>query len=343
MNKLSGAAAVVEQEKVLVSMVNRNNSEMLGELLGAEYNVIYDELNIPEDERDTISLLIMDLPSWAAKSEELKLRKENEKPLFLPYLLVGSPSDLKKVKGDMWESFDEVISVPITKMVLQSRVHVLLQTRRLSVQVNQLLKDKEMLMKEIHHRVKNNLMIISSLLSLQSKYIKDEDARGIFKESQNRAKSMALIHERLYRSSDLKSIDFPDYLRSLTRDLFDTYLTERGRVRLEMDVDNVMMDVNNAVPLGLIINEMVTNSLKYAFPGDNEGIIGIKFHKEGDEYILMVSDDGVGIPDDFEVEKSDSLGMLLINSLTSQIQGELELKRHPGTTFIIKFKDPQFN
>lgn len=334
---------MVEQEKVLVSMVNRNNSEMLGELLGAEYNVIYDELNIPEDERDTISLLIMDLPSWAAKSEELKLRKENEKPLFLPYLLVGSPSDLKKVKGDMWESFDEVISVPITKMVLQSRVHVLLQTRRLSVQVNQLLKDKEMLMKEIHHRVKNNLMIISSLLSLQSKYIKDEDARGIFKESQNRAKSMALIHERLYRSSDLKSIDFPDYLRSLTRDLFDTYLTERGRVRLEMDVDNVMMDVNNAVPLGLIINEMVTNSLKYAFPGDNEGIIGIKFHKEGDEYILMVSDDGVGIPDDFEVEKSDSLGMLLINSLTSQIQGELELKRHPGTTFIIKFKDPQFN
>ena len=334
---------MVGQEKVLVSMVNRNNSEMLGELLGTEYNVIFNELKIPKDERDTISLIIMDLPSWAAKREELKLRKENEKPLFIPYLLVGSPNDLKKVKGDMWESFDEVITVPITKMVLQSRVHVLLQTRRLSVQVNQLLKDKEMLMKEIHHRVKNNLMIISSLLSLQSQYIKDEDARGIFKESQNRAKSMALIHERLYRSSDLKSIDFPDYLRSLTRELFDTYLTERGRVWLEMDVDDVMMDVNNAVPLGLIINEMVTNSLKYAFPGDNQGTIRIEFHKKGDEYLLMVSDDGVGIPDDFEVEKSESLGMLLINSLTAQIQGELELKRHPGTTFIIKFKDPEFH
>jgi two-component system, sensor histidine kinase PdtaS len=331
------------EEIVLISLVNSKNSEMLGELLGTDYKIIYDESEIPEDSVDGLSLLITDLPSWAVNKEDLKSKKENERPLFLPYLLVTSPNDLKKVKGEIWDSFDEVITIPITKNVLQSRVRVLLQTRHLSVQVNHLLKDKEMLMKEIHHRVKNNLMVISSLLSLQSKYIKDDDARGIFKESQNRAKSMALIHERLYRSSDLKSIDFADYLRSLTRELFDTYATERGRVRLEMDVDDVMVDVNNAVPLGLIINEMVTNSLKYAFPDDMEGIIRIEFHKESEEYHLMVSDTGVGIPDDFNVEKSDSLGMLLIHSLTSQIQGEMELKRHPGTTFSIKFRDPQFH
>ncbi|NYB53080.1 MAG: sensor histidine kinase [Methanobacteriaceae archaeon] len=330
-------------EKILISMVSQKNSEMLGELLGTEYNIIYHDSPIPEDEKDSVSLIIMDLPSWAANSKDLQLRKENEKPLFLPYLLVVSDSDLKKLSGEMWESFDEVITVPITKMVLQSRVHVLLRTRRLSVQVNQLLKDKEMLMKEIHHRVKNNLMVISSLLSLQSNYIKDEDARGIFKESQNRVKSMALIHERLYRSSDLKSIDFPDYIRSLTRDIFNTYSTEKGRVSLELDVEEVMIDVNNAVPLGLMINEMVTNSLKYAFPGERKGTIKIAFHKIDDEYLLEVSDDGVGIPDDFQIEKSDSLGMLLINSLTAQLQGKLELKSHPGTTFTIKFKDPQFN
>ena len=329
-------------ETILISMVNRKNSKMVGELLSMDCNVIYDESEI-SDVVSTLSLLIMDLPSWAAKKEEMERRKEEEKPLFLPYLLVTTSTDLLKVKGDVWESFDEVITIPITKMVLQSRVHVLLQTRRLSVQVNQLLQDKEMLMKEIHHRVKNNLMIISSLLSLQSRYIKDEATREIFKESETRAKSMALIHERLYRSGDLKSIDFPDYIHSLTRDIFNTYITSRGRVQLQIDVENVMVDVNSAVPLGLIINELVTNSLKYAFPDDKDGIIRIYFHKNGDEYVLEVSDDGLGIPDDFDIEKSDSLGMLLVKSLTSQIQGELKIKSVNGTSFTIKFKEDQFH
>ena len=328
-------------ETILISMVNRNNSEMVGELLGTDYKIIYDLSEIPDD-MDGLSLVIMDLHSWSAKKEEMKQRKEKENPIFLPYLLVTHPSDLLKVKGDVWESFDEVITVPITKIVLQSRVRVLLQTRLLSVQVNQLLQDKDMLMKEIHHRVKNNLMIISSLLSLQSRYIEDEATREIFKESQSRAKSMALIHERLYRSKDLKSIDFPDYIRSLTRDIFSTYVTSRGRVQLQLDVQDVMVDVNSAVPLGLIINELVTNSLKYAFPDDQEGTIRINFHGEGDEYVLEVSDDGIGIPGDFDIEKSNSLGMLLVNSLTSQIQGELELKRDHGTTFTIKFREDKF-
>ncbi|WP_321423629.1 sensor histidine kinase [uncultured Methanobacterium sp.] len=329
------------RETVLISMVNRKNSEMVGELLGTDYQIVYDLSEIP-DRENGLSLLIMDLPSWAVQKEEMKQRREKEKPLFLPYLLVTSSSDLLKVQGDVWESFDEVITVPITKIVLQSRVKVLLQTRRLSLQVNQLLKDKEMLMKEIHHRVKNNLMIISSLLNLQSRYIKDDATREIFKESQTRAQSMALIHERLYRSGDLKSIAFSEYIRSLTRDIFNTYNTSRGRIQLQMDVQNIMVDVNSAVPLGLIINELVTNSLKYAFPNDQEGIIRIQFHKEGDCYLLEVGDNGVGIPDDFDILKSDSLGMLLVNSLTSQIQGELELKREKGTTFIIRFREDLF-
>ena len=322
-------------------MVNHKNSQMIGDLLGSDFRIIYDESELKEDSDDILSLIIMDLPSWSLQREELKENKEKEQPLFLPYLLVASLNDLKKVQG-VWDSFDEVISPPITKMKLRSRVQVLLQTRRLSVQVNQLLQDKEMLMKEIHHRVKNNLMVISSLLSLQSKYIKDEESKEIFRESQNRAQSMALIHERLYRSTDMKSIDFADYIRSLTRDLFNTYSTQLGRVDLKMDVEDVEVDINNAVPLGLIINEMVTNSLKYAFPDDREGTISISFYKEKDEYLLEVRDDGIGIPEEFEVEKNDSLGMMLINSLTSQISGQLEMERSPGTTFRIKFKDPEF-
>lgn len=328
-------------ETILISMVNRQNSQMVGDLLGSEYQVIYDESELDSNSNESLGLIIMDLPSWSPVREELKVKKEKEKPLFLPYLLVASPNDLKKVQG-VWDSFDEVISPPITKMILISRVQVLLQTRRLSVQVNQLLKDKEMLMKEIHHRVKNNLMVISSLLSLQSRYIKDEESKEIFKESQNRAQSMALIHERLYRSTDMKSIDFADYIRSLTRDLFNTYSTQEDRIDLKMDVEDVEVDIDNAVPLGLIINEIVTNSLKYAFPDENTGTITISFHKQKDQYILEVSDDGIGIPEEFEVEKSDSLGMMLINSLTYQIGGELEIERSPGTTFRIKFKDPEF-
>ncbi|MFA0832457.1 MAG: sensor histidine kinase [Methanobacterium formicicum] len=329
------------RETVLISMVTRKNSEMVGELLGTDYQIVYDLSETP-DRENGLSLIILDLPSWAAQKEEMKQRREKEKPLFLPYLLVTASSDLLKVQGDVWESFDEVVTVPITKIVLQSRVKVLLQTRRLSLQVNQLLKDNEMLMKEIHHRVKNNLMIISSLLNLQSRYIKDDATREIFKESQTRAQSMALIHERLYRSGDLKSIAFSEYIRSLTRDIFNTYNTSSGRIQLQMDVQNIMVDVNTAVPLGLIINELVTNSLKYAFPNDQEGIIRIQFHKEEDNYLLEVGDNGVGIPDDFDILKSDSLGMLLVNSLTSQIHGELELKREKGSTFIIRFREDLF-
>ncbi len=328
-------------ETILISMVNRQNSQMVGDLLGSDYRIIYDESELDINSNESLSLIIMDLHSWSPQREDLNVKKDKEKPLFLPYLLVASPNDLKKVQG-VWDSFDEVISPPITKMILLSRVQVLLQTRRLSVQVNQLLHDKEMLMKEIHHRVKNNLMVISSLLSLQSRYIKDEESKEIFKESQNRAQSMALIHERLYRSSDMKSIDFVDYIRSLTRDLFDTYSTQEDRIDLKMDVEDVEVDIDNAVPLGLIINEMVTNSLKYAFPNERAGTISISFHKQKDQYLLEVSDDGVGIPEEFEVEKSDSLGMMLINSLTTQIGGELEMERSPGTTFRIKFKDPEF-
>ncbi len=127
------------------------------------------------------------------------------------------------------------------------------------------LEEKEMLLKEIHHRVKNNLMVISSLLNLQSQYIKDKEALGIFKESQNRARSMALIHERLYRSTDLKRIDFGDYIRTLTNELFHTYLTDPGRVKLNMKVENLMVDINTTVPLGLIVNELLTNSMKHGF------------------------------------------------------------------------------
>ena len=204
------------------------------------------------------------------------------------------------------------------------------------------LNEKEMLLKEIYHRVKNNLVIISSLLSLQSQYIKDEESKNIFKESQNRARSMALIHERLYQSTDLKRIDFGEYIRTLSNDLYNTYVIDKSLVTLNIDVDDVKLDINTSIPLGLIVNELVTNSLKHAFPPGKSGEIDIQFHIQDDKYILEVKDNGIGFPKDINYQNTDSLGLRLINSLTEQIDGEIEFNNTSGTSFKIIFTEEKF-
>lgn len=211
--------------------------------------------------------------------------------------------------------------------------------REAEKQLKKSLDEKEMLLKEIHHRVKNNLMIISSLLNLQSDYIKDKEALDVFKESQNRAKTMALIHERLYQSTDLKNMEFGSYLETLTTELYNTMVSDKHRVKLNLNLDNVKIDINTVVPLGLIVNELVTNSMKYAFPNQMSGHIQIDLYRENSNIVLKVSDDGIGFPEDLDYKKSNSLGLLLINNLTKQIDGELELQRSPGTTFTLTFKE----
>lgn len=209
-------------------------------------------------------------------------------------------------------------------------------------QLKESLEEKEMLLKEIHHRVKNNLMVISSLLNLQSRYIKDKQALDIFKESQNRAKSMALIHERLYRSTDLKKIDFGDYIHTLATDLFHTYVSDTDRIELKMTLENLMVDINTTVPLGLIVNELVTNSMKHAFPEGYEGDIKIDFYKKDDDFTLIVSDTGVGFPEDLDFRKTPSLGLQLVNNLVMQIDGKISLDTSHGTEFKITFKEEKY-
>lgn len=213
------------------------------------------------------------------------------------------------------------------------------ELKRVQNEIKEALIEKEMLLKEIHHRVKNNLMVISSLLNLQSQYIHDEEALDIFRESQNRAKSMALIHERLYRSTDLKRIDFGDYIRTLGNDLYHTYMPGDGRISLNMNLENLMVDINTTVPLGLIVNELITNSMKHAFVEEAEGEINITFYKKGDEFTLIIEDNGVGLPADLDFKNTETLGLQLVNNLTAQIDGTIELDRSQGTRFKITFKE----
>jgi PAS domain S-box-containing protein len=214
--------------------------------------------------------------------------------------------------------------------------------KKIEKQIKSSLHEKEMLLKEIHHRVKNNLMVISSLLSLQSRYIKDEESKNIFKESQNRARSMALIHELLYHSNDLKRIDFGYYIRTLTNELFRMYVTDQSLIKLNMNVEEVMVDINTAIPLGLIVNELVSNSMKHAFPNDKSGEINIEFRSNKDIYTMIVADNGVGFPEDYDIENTDTLGLRIVNSLTEQIEGKITIERVNGTKFTIVFREENY-
>jgi PAS domain S-box-containing protein len=204
------------------------------------------------------------------------------------------------------------------------------------------LNEKDMLLREIHHRVKNNLQIISSLLNLQSRYIDDKGALDVFTESQNRVRSMAIIHEKLYNSQSMSSIDFGDYITDLTDSLFYNYRVDPSRIVLNKKMDKIFFDVDTAIPCGLIINELITNCLKHAFPGDNNGTINIELMKEGSNYHLNISDDGVGFPDNIDYKNTESLGLQLVNNLVNQIDGTLDLDGKDGTSFKIVFKELEY-
>ena len=208
--------------------------------------------------------------------------------------------------------------------------------------IEKALGEKEVLLKEIHHRVKNNLQVVSSLLNLQSRHIEDEAAQSAIKEGRNRVRSMALIHQNLYQEDNLTGIDIAEYIENLCKSLFGSYNIKEERVKLETDINDLNLDVDTVIPIGLILNELITNALKYAFPDDREGVVGVSLKQDQDILVLEVKDNGIGIPDTNNVVKSGSFGYRLINSFTQKLQAELELENLNGTLVrlnIRKFKN----
>lgn len=205
------------------------------------------------------------------------------------------------------------------------------------------LKEKEALIKEVHHRVKNNLQIISSLLNLQAGYIHDEHYKKLFQESQNRIKSMVLVHEKLYQSKDLTAINLRDYINGLLKYLCHSYGIESNRIVIKTDIEDITMNIDIAIPCGLIITELVSNSLTHAFVEPyrrSRAKITIKIHLDRkDKAALIVSDNGIGFPDGLDFKKTESLGMQLVCALTEQLSGDMKLNRDKGTTFTITFKN----
>ena len=203
------------------------------------------------------------------------------------------------------------------------------------------LKEKEVLLKEVHHRVKNNLQVISSILNLQSSYVKDENTLNILRESQNRIKSMAFIHESLYQTSDFSKINFSEYITSLSKNLVHSYGVFDGLIDLKLSVGNISLNLDLSIPCGLILNELVSNALKYAFSDNQKGIIKIELFEKNDNVHLIVQDNGLGLPKEINYQDTDSLGLQLVMTLVEQISGTIELDNTKGAKYTIIFKKEQ--
>ena len=215
----------------------------------------------------------------------------------------------------------------------RDELEVKVQHRTAQIQAS--LQEKEVLLKEIHHRVKNNLQLISSMMRLQSGTIDDPQMLHVFKESQDRVKTMARIHEELYRSKDLARIDFANYVKGLTTNLVRSF---GSGIELTVESNEVYFGIDTAIPCGLIINELVSNCLKYAFQGEQQGEIQIGLRSDGDDrFTLTVRDNGVGFPADVDFQNTNSLGLQLVNTLAKQLRGTIQLDRGSGTTFVIEF------
>jgi PAS domain S-box-containing protein len=213
------------------------------------------------------------------------------------------------------------------------------ERKQIEAEVRASLHEKEVLLKEIHHRVKNNLQVIASILNLQSTYLADTQMQAVLQESQNRVAAMAAIHEKLYQSKNLARIDFGDYIRDLTTQLLSSYTGSNHPVQLEIAVEDIWLGVNTAVPCGLILNELVSNALKHAFPaGWADGRVKVAFHRiAADQVCLCVADNGVGMPPGIDPQQTDSLGLQLVTTLARQIDGRLEIENGQETACRVTF------
>jgi len=202
------------------------------------------------------------------------------------------------------------------------------------------LREKELLLSEVHHRVKNNMQVISGLLDLQARSSGNPELTGMLNESQSRIQSMALVHDRLYNSKDFVKIDLADYVTTLSRDLFKSYRINPRKIELVIPTDgDVCVDINKAIPCGLILNELISNVLKHAFPGDGQGELQIIIRKtKSTEIEIVVRDNGLGLPDDVDIHQPKTIGLYLVNGLVkNQLDGQIEVRRDNGTEFRIIF------
>ena len=287
--------------------------------------------NIFEELELDATLLLTDSPNAAYDLERLSVPIQGQKTCF-GILSVYSLDRQVYSKDDILflQSAANVLAVAIDRKTAEEKLKSSLQ-------------EKEVLLKEIHHRVKNNLQIISSLLELQSSLIDDQSIAKLFEESQHRIESMALLHDKLYRSDDLAHISFSEYLHDLVHNLIESYSDTYKEIRFHLEIDPVSLNIETALPCGMIVNELVANCIQHAFPQSATGDIWVECHKiDTNQVILEVRDNGIGFPPEIDFQDTESLGLRLVCILTRQLGATIELRENNGTLFSLRFSELQY-
>jgi len=282
--------------------------------------------------------MVKEIKKIAPDAKFVVMSAYSEKDSFVESIHLGivgylmKPVEAKKLLS----LIDEFAGITLMKWELERKEK---KRREAEEFLKKSLAEKEILLREVHHRVKNNMQIISSILRMQSRNIDDPKLKDVLQESQNRIHSMALIHENLYNNKSLANINFASYIKSLTNNIARTYISHQANVIFDYQIDEAYLPMDIAIPCGLIINELISNSFKYAFRDKSKGIISIHFQNiKDDEYKLTVSDNGVGIPAGLDITKTKSLGMKILHKLVQQIEGDLKSDFSNGTKFTIIFK-----
>jgi two-component sensor histidine kinase len=337
---LSHAVILRELGERLVTA--RSGREALQKLMDEDFAVILLDVNMPDMDGFETAGLIHQHPRF------------ERTPIV--FVTAAQASTLDRLTGYRLGAVDYV-EVPVVPEILRSKVAVFVDLNRQRRDLQRLndalqaeiaqrrsaeeavrhAREKEVLLQEIHHRVKNNLQIITSLLRMQSRAVQDPAFSDALLECQNRVAAMALIHDKLYRARDLARVSFPEYVRDLTNNILTSYTLPASSVRVNLEVDDLSLSLDSAVPCGLILNELMSNCLKHAFPLGHSGTVHVGFHAAGDQLCLVVRDDGVGMPAEVDLERTSSLGWRLIRALVQQLGGFVQCHTAGGTVVELRF------
>jgi two-component sensor histidine kinase len=284
-----------------------------------------------------VDLLLLDIHMPEVDGlEVLRQLKAHDQFSNLPVIMLTADENETILSRCFSSGARDFISKPIQTEILRARVSAALEVQQHIKKLEAAVTEKEVLLKEIHHRVKNNLQVISSLFRLQAATCTDDGLLNLLRDSQSRIESMAMIHERIYRSDTLSRIRFDLYVQDLIQEIFQSYRRDHFQpIRLQLELEALLLGIDMAIPCALILNELVSNTLKYAFPQGEQGTLQVRLHtgERGKELHIRVRDDGVGLPEGFDVQRANSLGLRLVNILTRQLQGSLTWHCDQGTCF----------